>query len=77
MDSDGFSTPQYSPANRACSHVYQIHQTPPAAFVEFRTVCSQAMDALHFLLLPIPSKSNNWGTFLLYVDGFWWIWDGF
>ena len=40
----------YSPANRACSHVYQIHQTPPAAFVGFRTVYSQAMDALHLLL---------------------------
>ena len=26
-----------SPANRACSHVYQIHQTPPAAFVGFST----------------------------------------
>ena len=25
---DGFSTPQFSPANRACRHVYQIHQTP-------------------------------------------------
>ena len=36
-DFDGFSTPQYSPANRACSHVYQIHQTPPAAFVGFST----------------------------------------
>ena len=34
---DGFSTPQYSPANRACSHVYQIHQTPPAAFDGFST----------------------------------------
>ena len=28
---------QYSPANRACSHVYQIHQTPPAAFDGFST----------------------------------------
>ena len=37
---DGFSTPQYSPANRAYSHVYQIYQTPPAAFVGFRTVYS-------------------------------------
>ena len=37
-DFDGFSTPQYRPANRACSHVYQIHLTPPAAFVGFRTV---------------------------------------
>ena len=27
----------YSPVNRACSHVYQIHQTPPAAFVGFST----------------------------------------
>ena len=49
-DFDGFTTPQYSPANKACSHVYQIHQTPPAAFVELRTVYSQAMDALHLLL---------------------------
>ena len=30
--------------------LYQIHQTPPAAFVGFRTVYSQAMDALHLLL---------------------------
>ena len=30
--------------------VYQIHQTPPAAFVGFRTVYSQAMDALHLVL---------------------------
>ena len=63
---------QYSPANRACSRVYQIHQTPPAAFVVFRTtcMCSQAMDALH---LP---QFNNCRTFLLHVDGFWRIWDG-
>ena len=26
---------QYSPANGACSHVYQIHQTLPTAFVAF------------------------------------------
>ena len=52
-DVDGFSTPQYIPANRACSHVYQIHQTPPAAFAGFRTVHSQAMDALHLLLYQI------------------------
>ncbi len=39
--------------NRACSHVYQIHLTPPAAFVGFRTVYSQAMDALHLLLYQI------------------------
>ena len=51
FDFVGFSTPQYRPANRACSHVYQIHLTPPAAFVGFRTVYSQAMDALHILLL--------------------------
>ena len=36
----------YSPANRACSHVYKIYQT----FVGFRTVYSQAMDALHLPL---------------------------
>ena len=31
------------PANRACSHVCQIHQTPPAAFVGFSTPqCSPA-----------------------------------
>ena len=35
------------------SHVYQFHQTPPAAFVGFRTVYSQAMDALHLLLYQI------------------------
>ena len=50
FDFGGFITPQSSPANRACSHVYQIHQTPPAAFGGFRTVYSQAMDALHLLL---------------------------
>ena len=33
--------------------MYQIHQTPPAAFVGFRTVYSQAMDALHLLLYQI------------------------
>ena len=33
--------------------LYQIHQTPPAAFVGFRTVYSQAMDALHLLLYHI------------------------
>ena len=52
-DFGGFSTLQCSPANRACNHVYQIHQTPPAAFVGFRTVYSQAMDALHLLLCQI------------------------
>ena len=52
----------YNAVNRACSHVYQIHQTPPAAFVGFRTVCSQAMDALHLLLY-----------YLVHVDGFWMV----
>ena len=33
--------------------LYQIHQTPPAAFVGFKTVYSQAMDALHLLLYQI------------------------
>ena len=42
-----------SPANRAWRHVYQIHQTPPAAFVRLRTVYSQAVDALHLLLYQI------------------------
>ena len=46
--------------NWACSHVYQIHQTPPAAFVGFRSVCSQAMDTSQFDIVPIPSKSNLW-----------------
>ena len=45
-DFDGLSTPQYSPANRACSHVYQNY---PCCFC-WRTVHSQAMDALHLLL---------------------------
>ena len=33
--------------------LYQIHQTPPAAFDGFRTAYSQAMDALHLLLYQI------------------------
>ena len=49
-DFDRFSAPQYSPVNIACSHVCQIHQTPPAASVGFKTVYSQAMDALYLLL---------------------------
>ena len=58
LDFDGFSTPQYSPANTACSHVYQIHQTPPmTAFVGFRTVYIQAMNTcLAFATVPIPSN---------------------
>ena len=48
-DLGGFSTPH----RPVYSHVYQIHQTPPAAFVGFRTVYSQAKDALHLLLYQI------------------------
>ena len=51
LDFDGFSTVHvymYSPENQACSHVYQIHQTPPAAFVGFRTVYSQVTDFFAF-----------------------------
>ena len=58
----------YSPANRACSHVYQIHQTPPAAFGGFRTVYSQAMDALH-LLLVYCTKSIKLHRLLLLDSG--------
>ena len=37
MDFGRFRTPQYCSTNTACSHVYQIHQTPTAAFVGFST----------------------------------------
>ena len=49
---------------------------PPAAFLGFRIVYSQAMDALHLLPYQFHQKSNNWDTFLLHVDGFRRIWDG-
>ena len=51
-----------------CTKSIKLHR---AAFVGFRTVYSQAMDALH--VLPIPSESNHWYTFSLHVDGFWQI----
>ena len=75
-DFDGFSTPQYSPANRACSHVYQIHQTPPAAFVGFRTVSSQAMDALHLPLYQFhqsPTIGVPFYCMLMDFGGFWMV----
>ena len=78
-DFDGFSIPQYSPANRACtcSHVYQIHQTPLAAFVGLRTVYSQGMNALLIYYCTNSIKVQQLGYLLLHVDELWKIWDGF
>ena len=67
---DVFSTPQYGPANRACRHVYQIHQTPPAALVGFRTVSSQAMDALHLLLYQFHQSPTIAVPFYCMLMGF-------
>ena len=41
--------------------MYQIHQTPPAAFVGFRTVYSEAVDALHLLVYQFHQSPTNWG----------------
>ena len=74
---DGFSTPQYSPSNRACSHVYQIHQTPTGCFCWIQDCVQPSHGCFAFVTVPIPSKSSDWGIFLLHVDGLWQIWDGF
>ena len=63
----------YSPANRTkCEpNQYQIHQTPPAAFVGFRTVYSQAMDTCicHY------ANSIKIQQSVYLFTACWWIWE--
>ena len=71
----GFSTPQYSPANRACSNVYQIHQTPPGCFCWIQD-CGIAKPRMLCICYCTNSTSLTIigpGTFLLHVDGFWMV----
>ena len=52
-------------------HQWLIHQTPVAAFVGFRTVYSQAMDALHLPLYQFhQNPTTRRVTFLENVDWF-------
>ena len=73
-DFDGFNTPQYIPVDRACIHVYQIHQTPPAAFVGFRTVYIVKPWMLCILLLyqihPSPTIGLPFYCMLMDFRGF-------
>ena len=47
--------------NRACSHVYQIHQTPPAAFVGFST--PQYSPVNRACMSCVTNPSNSTGCF--------------
>ena len=48
-----------------------------AAFVGFRTVYSQAMDALHLPLYQFHQSPTIWVSFYCMLMKFWQIWDGF
>ena len=72
-DFDGFSTPQYSPANRAYSPRVPNPSNSTGCFCWIQDCVQPSHGCFAFATLHIPSKSNNWGTFLLHVDGFWMV----